>query len=314
MTKTVIGIFDDVSDAQKVVRELEDSGVQREDIQIMANEGREEYTASQTENESDTGSGSAIGNFFRSLFGGDEPQEDAGSYQEAVRRGGTLVTVNASNDEMVERVTDIMEDNNAVDVDERALQWHETGWTGYGSNAEVGTENATTRERETTRTGLSSQGEAADLSNKGDVTLPVVEEELQIGKRKVGRGGVRVYSRMTEKPVEEDVQLREEHVKVERRPVDRPVTDADFDTFKEGTIEVTETAEEPVIAKRARVVEEVVVRKDVEDRTETVRDSVRRTDVDVEQIESEKLRDNGSVRGTDADVEQLESETYRGKK
>jgi uncharacterized protein (TIGR02271 family) len=115
----------------------------------------------------------------------------------------------------------------------------------------------------------------------------VVEEELQVGKREVERGGVRVESRVEEKPVTEQVQLREERVHVERHPVDRPVTDADK-AFREGTLEVTERAEEPVVAKTARVVEEVVVGKQVEEHTETVRDTVRRTDVDVQEVNSQE--------------------------
>ena len=122
------------------------------------------------------------------------------------------------------------------------------------------------------------------------MAIPVVEEELRVGKREVNRGGVRVYSHVTERPVEEDVQLREEHVRVQRNPVNRPASEADFQAFKEGTVELTETTEEPVISKQARVVEEVVVGKDVTDRTQTVRDSVRRTDVEVEEVAPEQLR------------------------
>jgi uncharacterized protein (TIGR02271 family) len=113
----------------------------------------------------------------------------------------------------------------------------------------------------------------------------VVEEELKVGKREVERGGVRVESRVEETPVTEEVQLREERVHVERRPVDRPVTDTDK-AFREGTLEVTERAEEAVVSKSARVVEEVVVGKEVEERTETVRDTLRRTDVDVQEVNS----------------------------
>jgi uncharacterized protein (TIGR02271 family) len=136
----------------------------------------------------------------------------------------------------------------------------------------------------------------AGSGSQGEYTLPVIEEELSVGKRTVERGGVRVYSRVTETPVEETVQLREEHVTVERRPVNRAVTDADVSAFKEGTIEVTETAEEAVVAKQARVVEEVVVGKQVEERTETVRDTVRRTDVEVEQIADDQTRAAGRGR------------------
>jgi uncharacterized protein (TIGR02271 family) len=110
-----------------------------------------------------------------------------------------------------------------------------------------------------------------------------VKEEIQVGKRQVLRGGVRVYSRLIEEPVEQNVSLREERVRVERRPVNRSATDADLSAGKAQEIEVQEFAEEPVIAKQARVVEEVRVGKEVSERTETVRDTVRHTEVDVEQ-------------------------------
>jgi uncharacterized protein (TIGR02271 family) len=119
-------------------------------------------------------------------------------------------------------------------------------------------------------------------ASEGEVRIPVVEEELQVGKRQVQRGGVRLYTRVTQQPVEETVRLRDETVHVERRPVDRPASEADFEAFKEGTIEVSETDEEPVVRKQARVVEEVLVHKDVREQTETVRDTVRRTEVEVE--------------------------------
>ncbi|HEX8473257.1 MAG TPA: YsnF/AvaK domain-containing protein [Pyrinomonadaceae bacterium] len=118
---------------------------------------------------------------------------------------------------------------------------------------------------------------------RGEARIPVVEEQLEVGKREVERGGVRVESRVTETPVEQQVNLREERVHVERHPVDRPVGDAE-NLFKEGTIEVTERGEEAVVSKQARVVEEVVVNKEVGERTETVSDTVRRTDVDVKEV------------------------------
>jgi stress response protein YsnF len=112
--------------------------------------------------------------------------------------------------------------------------------------------------------------------------LDVVQEELQVGKRSLDKGGVRVVQRVTEKPVREVVRLREEHATVDRRPVDRPSHAGDLNAFKEGTLEVRETAEEPVVAKTARVVEEVRVGKEVREREETIEDKVRRKDVDVQ--------------------------------
>jgi uncharacterized protein (TIGR02271 family) len=126
------------------------------------------------------------------------------------------------------------------------------------------------------------EGRAQSALDRGkEAVVPVVEEELQIGKRKVEKGGVKVETKVVETPVEEKVRLHEEHVKVERRPANRPATASDV-AFKEGTLELRETAEEAVVAKRARVVEEIVIRKEAADHTQTVRDTVRRTDVDVE--------------------------------
>jgi uncharacterized protein (TIGR02271 family) len=135
------------------------------------------------------------------------------------------------------------------------------------------------------RTGTRTTPTAATAA--GDVRIPVVEEELQVGTRQVERGGVRLYTRVTERPVEETVRLRDETVHVERRPVDRPASEADLAAAKEGTVEVTETDEEPMVRKQARVVEEVVVRKDVQEQTETVQDRVRLTEVDVEPLGAE---------------------------
>jgi len=123
---------------------------------------------------------------------------------------------------------------------------------------------------------------------EGTVKMPVVEEEIQVSTRQVPRGGVRLYTRVSEQPVEQEVHLRDEQVHVERRPVDRPASEADLAAFKEGTVEVTETDEELVVRKQARVVEEVVVSKEVAEHTETVRDTVRRTEVEVEPIGTEQ--------------------------
>ena len=109
----------------------------------------------------------------------------------------------------------------------------------------------------------------------------MVEEELRVGKREVGRGSVRVRSYVRERPVEEQVALRQERVSIERRPVDRELRAGD-PAFEERTIEAVERGEEAVVSKTARVVEEIAVRTDVDTETETVRDTVRRQDVEVE--------------------------------
>jgi len=117
--------------------------------------------------------------------------------------------------------------------------------------------------------------------------IPVVEESLQVGKREVERGGVRVESRIVEKPVDEQINLREEHVRVERKPVNRPLAAGEMAAFKEGTIELHERAEEAVVAKQARVVEEVIVGKEVNQRTQNIHDTIRHTEVSIDRLGGE---------------------------
>jgi uncharacterized protein (TIGR02271 family) len=123
-----------------------------------------------------------------------------------------------------------------------------------------------------------------DTGVSGETAIPVVEERIKVGKRAVQRGGVRVYSRLVETPVDESIGLREEHVNIERHKLDQPVGTADTTVFKEQQIEVRETAEEPVVEKSARVVEEVVVGKKVTERQEHIHDTLRHTEVQVEQL------------------------------
>ena len=126
-------------------------------------------------------------------------------------------------------------------------------------------------------------GGAERLPVVESAVVPVVEEDLLVGKREVDRGGVRVFRRVVEEPVSEELKLHEEHVVFERRPVDRAVTDADLSNAGR-TIELTETDEVPVISKVSRVVEEVRVGVVGSDRTETVRDSVRHTEVEIDSV------------------------------
>ncbi|MFC0252058.1 DUF2382 domain-containing protein [Massilia consociata] len=124
----------------------------------------------------------------------------------------------------------------------------------------------------------------------GTQSIPVVEEQLSVGKREVQRGGVRIYSRVRETPVNETVSLREEHVDVQRRPVNQPLGAGDSAAFREQSIEMRETAEEPVVEKSARIVEEVTVGKQVSERQEQIHDTVRHTEVDVQRLDGTMAR------------------------
>jgi uncharacterized protein (TIGR02271 family) len=137
-------------------------------------------------------------------------------------------------------------------------------------------------------------GTDARLTDRGEEVIPVAEEQLRVGKRDVSHGRVRIRSYVVETPVEEQVTLREERVAVERRPVDRALGDAE-QAFQERTIEAEERGEEAVVSKEARITEEVVVRKEAEQRTETVSDTVRQTEVEVEDERGNTISGTGTT-------------------
>jgi len=243
---------------------------------------------------SGAGLGAAGGGVIGALTGLGIPHSDAGHYAEGIRRGSTLVSVN-TDDQRADEAMAIFNRHSPVDIDERSSHYKSTGYTGYNENAPHYTPEQITAERNTYATARATPATGTmgtGTAGTNEVTIPVVEEELTVGKREVSRGGARIHTHVTERPVEETVTLREEHVNVERHPVNRAASEADLNTFKEGTFEVTERSEEAVVAKQARVVEEVVINKEATERTETVHDTVRRTDVDVDEI------DAGSTTGT----------------
>ncbi|HLL42241.1 MAG TPA: YsnF/AvaK domain-containing protein, partial [Segetibacter sp.] len=122
-------------------------------------------------------------------------------------------------------------------------------------------------------------------------TIPVIEEQLQVGKREVAKGGIRLRSRIVENEVQGNINLREEKIHVERTPVDRAANVTDL---KEQQIEVTERAEVPVVSKEARVVEEVSLSKEVTEKEESVKGTVRSTKVDIERTDNSDDLNTGS--------------------
>ena len=158
---------------------------------------------------------------------------------------------------------------------------YSTGATAVG---EYPKDTTTTNTTATTGYGTSNLTQSTGtVGTNGETVIPIVEEELEVGKRQVQSGGAHIRTGVTETPVSEQVTLREEHVNVTRHAVSEPVTDAAA-AFKEQSFDMTETDEVPVVSKTARVVEEVVVGKTATERTETIHDTVRRTDVEVDEL------------------------------
>jgi len=147
--------------------------------------------------------------------------------------------------------------------------------------------------------GSAPAGERGSAAADGETTLQEVEEQLAIHKGQTVTGGVRVTTQVRERPVEQTVTLREEQVEVERRAADRKLTPEQAEAaFQDKAAEMLETGEEVEVGKQARVVGEVTVGKRVEERQETVKDTVRRTEVEVEEIKPGSPRNRQRQTGT----------------
>jgi uncharacterized protein (TIGR02271 family) len=259
MALDLVGVFDDPRKADLACERIKQLDI---DEKHVRNHSHDSDQAGMSSGDS----GEHRGFLARLFGGGDSHDEQSGHIAEAARRGSSVVSVHLENEEKAARVEQILEEAGAVDINDRVETWKTSGYTGHDPNAAAYTPEQIARERE---------------------TLEVLQEELRVGKRQVQAGGVRVHRRVIETPVNEQVSLREEHAVVDRRPVDRAASAEDLRAFDAGDrdIEIRESREEAVVDKRARVVEEVSIGKEASEHTETINETVRRTDVDVEQID-----------------------------
>lgn len=256
MTQTVIGFFDNPDKAYAAEETLLHQGIDESSFHLTAKEEEEEESGGQGRSMEE------IRSYLKNLFGPENSME-AENYAEEIERGGALLSVELPDDAEIEPIQEAMLDAGAINMDERAEQWR--------AQEAAGEE------------GMEEESQS----------IPVIEEEMEVGKAQFGKGKVRVVSRVEETPVEEEVRLKEEHASIKRRPVDRPATSKDIENQGETSIEVEETAEKPVISKSARVVEEVEVGKETSEKSETVQDTVRRTDVEVEREPAKSSKRKG---------------------
>ncbi|MBG0797449.1 YsnF/AvaK domain-containing protein [Methylocystis sp. L43] len=202
------------------------------------------------------------GGFWSSLFGGQTTNNDRDVYNRSIEAGRDIVAVHV-HERNAKPVMAILERDGAIDIDERGDATAEASKPGARA------------------------GDNVD-------SMKLAREELTVGKRDVGGGRTRLRRYTVEEPVDESVQLRDEKVTLERRPVDRPVKSGE-DVFSEKTIEATERHEEPVVSKKARIVEEIALRKQAEERVVNVHDTVRHDEVKVEKTDdSEEARRRGA--------------------
>ena len=282
MTQTITALFDRPAEAQAAQAKLVAAGIPQSAIRLIQGAQTSHTSGSYDYHKDEGGFWGSLKDFFM-------PEEDRYAYSEGLSRGGTLLTVQ-TDQARLETAYDILEQNGSVDLDQREASWRKEGWSGYSATS--GTTAATGGTTAATGAIAGTSGAAGETDY-----IPVVEERLNVGKRVAESGRVRVRSYIVETPVEEQVTLRDETVHVERRPVDRAPTAADEALFEDKVIEATEMREQAVVSKDARVVEEVGIRKDAGQRTETVTDKVRRTEVEVEDERGNVSR-TGTTAGT----------------
>jgi stress response protein YsnF len=260
MSRTVTALYDTRQEAEAARQRLA-SALDVERVKII------------DQNSGDGGGGGSLRSLYLS-------NDDRHAYGEGLRRGGFLLCAEVESGEDHDRIIQLLEESSSVDLEERQQGWQKEGWAPFSGQSAGGTAGGAQ-----SAMGGGATGSANVIEEQ---RIPIVEEELRVGKREVTRGGARVRSYVREIPVEEQVTLREEHVSVERRPVQQQQqglqsTQNSEDLLQDREIEMRETSEEAVVQKVANVREELVVRKTAEEHVEKISDTVRHTEVDVEE-------------------------------
>jgi len=268
---TIVAVYDTATHAEAAVRALEDANVPSSAISRHSQQG----SMSGSTTVAAPAAGEERG-FWSSLFGA-EPDHDTAVYDRSMAGGATVVSVKVPEDHH-ESVAAILESHNPIDIDERAESYGLRSASTAGLSSSLGMSAGT----------IGAATGATTAATTKDGVIQLAEESLQVGKRAVVGGTTRIRRYVVATPVEKDISLHSERVVVERHPVAGTATTGTAD-FTDRTIEMTETEEQAVVSKTARVVEEVALRKEASDRVETVKDTVRRQDVEIETVPSETV-------------------------
>ncbi|MBB3268363.1 MULTISPECIES: YsnF/AvaK domain-containing protein [Azospirillum] len=242
MSTIVVGLYKEPRAAQKAFQALIAAGCREKDIDTFDGAGNADKATQE-------------------LLGHGFTKDIAQRYAAAIKQGHTLVAADIA-DQDADAAEAILDENGAIDLPDASSH-----------------QSKKTAKADSGKTDKGTVGSGTDMEEE---TVPVVEEQVEIGKRRVSKGGVQVTTEVTETPVRETVRLREEKVDVERHKADRALGAREADAaFEEKTVEMTATSETPEVTKEARVVEEVVLSKKATEHDKTVEASARRTDVKV---------------------------------
>jgi uncharacterized protein (TIGR02271 family) len=259
----IVTLFDTADHAAAAKNNLIKAGFSPDEISIVSSSELPKTTAALREP-----------GLWHRLLGSDIEQHEAEVYSKAVEQGGVVLTMRTL-DADVPKAMGILNQHNVVDVQDRALK------AGLLSKAEAIPAAAAVA------AAIPAKPLTADVSK--DQVIRLAEEQLEVGKRLVEQGTTRIRRFVTERPVEAQVTLHEEHAEVVRRAISDPSSIKDID-WSDKTVEVMETSEQAVVSKSARIAEEVVIGKTGTDRVETVKDTVRRQQVDVERVPAPDTR------------------------
>lgn len=211
---------------------------------------------------------------WQRMFGGGLHEHEADVYSQTLENGGVVLSVRVPDSEVV-HATGILDIHRPIDVHDRAVT------TGIAPAARVDAAAAAI-----TAAPIAVEQKTAvspKLAEAHEEVLRLAEEQLEVGKRMVETGRTRVRRFVTEREVSADVSLHEEHADMIRRAVSDPKYIGEID-WADSTIEVVETAEQALVSKTARVVEEVGLRTVGSDHVETVHDKIRRQQVEIERV------------------------------
>ena len=201
MSRTVTALYDSRQDAESAKQRLA-SAVDVEKVQIFDQQSTGSSSSGERSSDSQEG-----GSWLSRLFLSDD---DRPAFAEGVRRGGFMLCAEIDSDEDADRIVDILEQTSPVDLDERQESWKSEGWQGSSASQQSFGQRGQ---------GFGETGQRTVEEER----IPIVQEEMKIGKREVERGGARVRSYVRETPVSEQVNLREENVSIERRPINEAV-------------------------------------------------------------------------------------------
>jgi uncharacterized protein (TIGR02271 family) len=286
MPEVLVAVFNTATDADEAVRALEannlpPSAIRRYHRDDPAIPGRPENTQEQGahyQSQTATADTRASGGFWSWLTGQDggdwrDPNyadTDDHYYSRSVEAGNTVVAVHVDQADS-DRVMRLLAEQNPVGLEDIGNQVGTVTQATAGAEQRLGTM--------TEQTPATGEQRVDTAHGPREETIPLAEEQVQVGKERVERP-VRVRRFVVERPVEQQVNLRNERVEIERRPAQG--TAVGDRAFEERIVEVRESHEVPKVNKTAKITEEAVVRREGAERTETVRDTVRKEDIEVD--------------------------------